>query len=86
MKTTIRDFCEVINKIGNPGVSISIGLTGSIIGTGIRSFSGVERLNFFDLDREDIDYLYKKYSRRIVLEMQENVKEIEDKYSAVFQK
>lgn len=34
----------------------------------------------FDLDDEDLKYLYDKYSKRCVEEMEENIKKIKDQY------
>lgn len=54
---------------------------------GTRFFVSVKRNNtrydatLFELDSDDLDYLYKKYWVRLQGEMNENVKEVEKLYS-----
>lgn len=36
--------------------------------------------NLFRLDEDDLEYLYKKYSKKILDEMEQNISEIKDRY------
>lgn len=39
--------------------------------------------NLFRLDEDDLEYLYKKYSKKILDEMEQNISEIKDRYKDI---
>lgn len=41
---------------------------------------GYNGQNLFKLDSEDLEYLYKKYSKKIEAEMEQNIAKVKDSY------
>jgi len=97
MKTPYKDFCDkhrekllldediMANKMDsfddmrdrvNFGVSVYIS-TPNVYPMGL----GSNGTHLFNLDEDDLKYLYDKYSKKVVEEMKQNIKEIEDSYA-----
>lgn len=95
MDTGIRDFCVKYNeKLKNDKdiaenekelyldnrarISFKLNMS-SISSRGIRVI-GDSGNNLFVLDAEDLEYLHKKYSKKIEAEMEENIARVKDSY------
>ena len=92
MKTGIRDFCIIYkeklkndknikkNKLdffsdNGGGINFNINIQVSWL-----NMKWTYKRNLFRLDEEDLEYLYKKYSKKIKDEMEQNIAEIKDIY------
>jgi len=96
MKTAIRDFCRKYDeKLINDKdiaerdiptfndlrdrITFRVNVL-SICPAIMKSFIEYSGNNLFDLDEEDLKYLYNKYSKKIEEEMRGNISEIEKMY------
>lgn len=95
MDTGIRDFCVKYNeKLKNDKdikdnkldflrdfrdrISFKVNMYTSC--PNIMWSSGYNGQNLFTLDDEDLEYLYKKYSKKIEAEMEQNVAKVKNSY------
>jgi len=95
MDTGIRDFCvKYKEKLKNDKdikenrldfstdfrdrISFNVNMYISCPNT-MRGF-GYNGQNLFTLDAEDLEYLYKKYSKKMVAEMEQNIAKVKDSY------
>ena len=95
MDTGIRDFCvKYKEKLKNDKdikenqldfstdfrdrISFNVNMYISCPNT-MRGF-GYNGQNLFTLDAEDLEYLYKKYSKKIEAEMEQNIAKVKDSY------
>lgn len=96
MKTSIKDFCKKYEeKLINDKdiaeremkrmydlrdrITFRVNVL-SICPSIMKSFIEYGGNTLFDLDEEDLKYLYNKYSKKIKEEMQENISEIKKMY------
>ncbi len=88
METKIRDFCRKYKERKGKGFisDMLMPLNKKLIfrinvkdkgAVGLMMSDGD---NLFELDDEDLEYLYKKYSKRVVVEMNENIDNIKGAY------
>lgn len=95
MDTQIRDFCKNYKeKLKNdkdikdndldpfndfrPRIYFNVKMTVSYA----RCYDH-EGQTLFNLDQEDLEYLYNKYSKRIESEMEQNIEKVKDSYKDV---
>ena len=100
MGTGIRDFCVKYNErlkndkdikeneldfINDYRDRISFNLNVYISGPNLTYTQPYHGENLFKLDKEDLEYLYKKYSKKVEAEMEQNIAEVKGNYENVFQ-
>lgn len=85
----ILRFCELYNEMKTGGDSCKIAFSLSyqrIIDTDLLFSSSAlfdRQIVVFQLDEEDIEYLYKKYSSFLEKQKEDEIKAIEKKYNEV---
>lgn len=97
MKTGILEFCtKYLEKLKNdkeikeleidvykdnrPRISFYLKYRFNIPGSPTMSL-GLSGKTLFDLDEEDLKYLYEKYSKRLTGEMNENIDNVKELYN-----
>ncbi len=96
METKIADFCntflenEEINNLEEAKWSVNVGETRKrtyfyVKGVTIYPMSptSVKEVDYLVLDKEDLEYLFNKYSERAKEEMDENIKELQSRYEHI---